>query len=88
MNRAQTRELPGNHPFVVQQKFSNEFTTLWNATAQDLCGRIHSLTAAHVSPMIKSHFMFYGDGRLKQWIQYVCYLRVLLSMPTNVLTVC
>jgi len=71
MNRAQTRELPGNHPFVVQQKFIDGFTKQWNAPAQDLCGRIHSLTAAHVSPMIKSHFKHYGDGRLEQTIQYV-----------------
>jgi len=46
MNRAQTRELSGNHPFVVQQKSSDEFTKQWNAPAQDLCSRVHSLTAA------------------------------------------
>jgi len=88
MNRAQTRELPGNHPFVVQQGFVDGLTKQWNASAQHFCARIHSLIAAHDIPMIKSHFNYHGYGHLEQYIQHVYHLRILLSTLTIALTVC
>jgi len=67
--RAQTRELPGNHPFVVQQELIDKVTEKWKAPSQELCARAHSLILARIKPIITERFQLFGDGQLAQALQ-------------------
>ncbi|KAF9078476.1 P-loop containing nucleoside triphosphate hydrolase protein [Rhodocollybia butyracea] len=63
---ARTRELPGNHPYIVQESFIREFTKQWEAPAQCLCDRVYRITLNYVMKRVEENFVGFGQGLLAQ----------------------
>ncbi|KAH7929544.1 hypothetical protein BV22DRAFT_1102356 [Leucogyrophana mollusca] len=71
LNRAQkarTRELPDNYPFVVQKVYITQFTRMWYQPAMDLLEQIYAILKKDLSNTIKQHFAQMGRGNAQQMV--------------------
>ncbi|KAG5651890.1 hypothetical protein H0H81_007047 [Sphagnurus paluster] len=68
-NRARTRELPGNYPFVVQDTFIKAIIKKWHSPAQTLCRTVFHILADHVRRLVHQHFGSFGQGQLEQRVK-------------------
>ncbi|KAG5642230.1 hypothetical protein DXG03_003375 [Asterophora parasitica] len=77
-NRARTRELPGNYPFVVQETYVKSFVKEWHSPAHILCRSVYHTLGEHVQRLIQVHFGSFGQGQLEQ------HIKVLLQNHLNI----
>ncbi|KAH7908274.1 P-loop containing nucleoside triphosphate hydrolase protein [Hygrophoropsis aurantiaca] len=71
LNRAQkarTRELPDNFPFVVQSLYIKEFTQKWQDPAMHLLDRVHKTLATNLTSVIEEQFSTMGRGHVKKLV--------------------
>lgn len=69
--RARTRELPDNYPFVVQKVYITEVLQKWEKPALDLFDIVYDILRADAEKMIDRHFTAIGRGSAKQSVLYV-----------------
>lgn len=60
--RARTRELPDNYPFIVQQTYIQEFTEKWEMPSQTLFDEVHNILKNDLSILVHEHFGKMGRG--------------------------
>ncbi|KAG2338315.1 hypothetical protein BDR05DRAFT_893920 [Suillus weaverae] len=60
--RARTRELPDNYPFIVQQTYIQEFTEKWEIPSQTLFDKVHDILKNDLSVLVHEHFGKMGRG--------------------------
>lgn len=75
-DRARTRELQGNYPFVVQENFIRDIIKQWNTPAQVLCKTIYAIINEHVKQLVAHHFSAFGQGGLEQRIRSASYCSI------------
>lgn len=68
-DRARTRELPDNYPFVVQQAYISSITAQWRDPALNLFDAVHRILTDQVKQIITEHFGHFGRGGLQQSVQ-------------------
>ena len=68
-DRARTRELPDNQPFVIQQAYISSITAQWRDPALNLFEAVHRVLSDHVKQIIVDHFGHFGCGGLQQSVQ-------------------
>ncbi|EEB89482.1 hypothetical protein MPER_12412 [Moniliophthora perniciosa FA553] len=66
---ARTRELPGNHPYVVEESFISEITCQWLAPSKTLCEKVFHSTVQDINSLISEHFGTFGQGHLERQIK-------------------
>ncbi|KAK7471940.1 hypothetical protein VKT23_000046 [Stygiomarasmius scandens] len=74
LRRAQesrTRELPGNYPYIVQEKYIRQIIKRWSEPAKTLCEQVHELTLEYVLRMVQKHFKNFGLGLLERQIRVI-----------------
>ncbi|KIM62717.1 hypothetical protein SCLCIDRAFT_118891 [Scleroderma citrinum Foug A] len=64
--KARTRELPDNYPFVVQKVYITEVLQKWEKPALDLFDIVYDILRADAEKMIDRHFTAIGRGSAKQ----------------------
>lgn len=67
--RARTRELPSNYPFVVQLELIKEATKLWRDPALALCKFVYRTVLDYVKKLVHVHFSSFGRGTLEQRVK-------------------
>ncbi|KAF8623386.1 hypothetical protein AX17_007424 [Amanita inopinata Kibby_2008] len=67
--QAQTRELPGNYPFVVQTEYIRASTQHWDIPAHELCRTVHNTLVNHMKNLVHLHFTSFGSGALEQRVK-------------------
>lgn len=60
--RACTRELPDNYPFIVQQSYIEEFTEKWEMPAQILFEEVYEILKDDLDSLVHEHFGKMGRG--------------------------
>ncbi|KAG6333571.1 hypothetical protein ID866_5520 [Astraeus odoratus] len=65
-NKARTRELPDNYPYVVQREYILEILKKWKRPALDLSEAIYDVLKGYVEAMVDRHFAKLGRGGVKQ----------------------
>ncbi|KAG2158748.1 P-loop containing nucleoside triphosphate hydrolase protein [Suillus bovinus] len=60
--RARTRELPDNYPFIVQQTYIKEFTEKWETPSQILFDKVYDILKNDLSVLVNEHFGKMGRG--------------------------
>jgi hypothetical protein len=60
--RACTRELPDNYPFIVQQTYIEEFTEKWEGSSQILFDEVYDILKNDLSVLVHEHFGKMGRG--------------------------
>lgn len=66
LNRAVTRELPNNYPFIVQKEYIEDFVKKWDGPAQTLFTAIFKKVKEATLRVVDVHFGNYGYSRFKQ----------------------
>jgi len=66
LTRAVTRELPYNHPFIVQKNYIVAFVNKWDDPAQALFISTTTKLREITLGVIDNHFGDYTHGHLKQ----------------------
>ena len=69
LDRARTRELPDNYPFVVQQSYISDVTGKWLKPALILFDEVDHVLANHVRDLVSKHFQHFGRGNLERMVQ-------------------
>lgn len=69
--RARTRELPGNYPFVVQQSLIGKTIKKWHFPSQILVKTVHALVMEHCKKLVTEHFSHFGQGTLEQRVKTI-----------------
>ncbi|KAF9258362.1 hypothetical protein L218DRAFT_735587 [Marasmius fiardii PR-910] len=70
-NDSRTRELPGNHPYIVEESFVSEITAKWTAPTQTLCHKAYESVLRQVVALVKKHFGEFGQGHLERQISNI-----------------
>ncbi|KAF9258340.1 hypothetical protein L218DRAFT_1005081 [Marasmius fiardii PR-910] len=70
-NDSRTRELPGNHPYVVEESFITEITERWTSPAQMYCEEVYETILGHVDAVVKKHFKDFGQGHLERQVSNI-----------------
>jgi hypothetical protein len=60
--RARTRELPDNYPFIVQQTYIKEFTEKWETPSLILFDKVYDILKKDLSDLVHEHFGKMGRG--------------------------
>ncbi|KAG2121234.1 P-loop containing nucleoside triphosphate hydrolase protein [Suillus clintonianus] len=60
--RARTRELPDNYPFIVQQTYIEEFTEKWADPSKDLFQAVYDILKDDLGTLVEEHFGKMGRG--------------------------
>jgi len=60
--RARTRELPDNYPFVVQKEYIKQFTEQWAPPANVLFDHVYDILKEDLNTMVQEHFAKMGRG--------------------------
>ncbi|KAG1734532.1 P-loop containing nucleoside triphosphate hydrolase protein [Suillus lakei] len=60
--RARTRELPDNYPFIVQQTYIEEFTKQWETPSQILFDKVYDILKKDLKDLVHEHFEKMGRG--------------------------
>lgn len=60
--RARTRELPDNYPFIVQQAYIKEFTEKWETPSLILFDKVYDILKKDLSDLVHEHFGKMGRG--------------------------
>ncbi|KIK36073.1 hypothetical protein CY34DRAFT_544266 [Suillus luteus UH-Slu-Lm8-n1] len=60
--RACTRELPDNYPFIVQQTYIEEFIEKWEMPSQILFDEVYEILKADLDDLVHEHFGKMGRG--------------------------
>ncbi|KAI3605474.1 hypothetical protein WG66_005886 [Moniliophthora roreri] len=68
---ARTRELPGNHPYVVEESFISEITCQWLIPSKTLCEKVFHSTKQDVNSLISEYFGTFGQGHLERQVKLV-----------------
>lgn len=66
---AQTRELPGDYPFVVKAEYIKKSTKYWEEPAMVLCKSVYETMLEHVRALVGNHFSSYGQGLLEKRVR-------------------
>ncbi|KII95434.1 hypothetical protein PLICRDRAFT_25913 [Plicaturopsis crispa FD-325 SS-3] len=69
--KARTRELPDNYPFVVHEGFISEVVEKWNVPSQLLYQSVQRTLTSYVKKVIADHFEAFGNGGLQQRVMLV-----------------
>ncbi|KAG7091488.1 hypothetical protein E1B28_010519 [Marasmius oreades] len=67
-NDSRTRELPGNHPYIVEESFVSEITERWTEPAQEFCQEVYDTIIEQVANVVKKHFKDFGQGHLERQV--------------------
>ncbi|KAF9447051.1 hypothetical protein P691DRAFT_732102 [Macrolepiota fuliginosa MF-IS2] len=67
--RARTRELPGNYPFVIQQAYIDDCVKEWRSPAHILCKAVYNTLSDYLKAMIHDHFATFGQGMLEHRVR-------------------
>ncbi|KAG7091489.1 hypothetical protein E1B28_010520 [Marasmius oreades] len=70
-NDGRTRELPGNHPYVVEESFVSEITARWDDPTQRFCKEAYETILDKVVVVIEKHFGDFGQGQLERRISNI-----------------
>ncbi|KAG7091490.1 hypothetical protein E1B28_010521 [Marasmius oreades] len=65
-NDSRTRELPGNHPYLVEEAFVSEITAQWATPTQTFCRETYEAVLRQVVDLVKSYFSEFGQGQLER----------------------
>ncbi|THU85106.1 hypothetical protein K435DRAFT_764484 [Dendrothele bispora CBS 962.96] len=68
---SRTRELPGNYPYIVQERYIRQITDQWLEPAKALCDQVHVLVSEYVLRMVQEHFRDFGMGLLERQIHVI-----------------
>lgn len=60
--RARTRELPDNYPFIVQETYIKEFTEKWETPSRILFDEVYDILKNDLSDLVHEHFEKMGRG--------------------------
>ena len=60
-NRARTRELPDNYPFIVHSWYISAFTKKWRQPALDLFHAVHLVLSGQIKVIVADHFGQFGS---------------------------
>lgn len=60
--RARTRELPDNYPFVVQKAYIDEFTKKWASPSNILFDQVYDILKKDLDTLVHEHFEKMGRG--------------------------
>ncbi|KAF9234006.1 P-loop containing nucleoside triphosphate hydrolase protein [Melanogaster broomeanus] len=71
--KARTRELPGNYPFVVQKAYIEQFTKRWKQPAMELFDEVYTILKANLAKLVEEHFAHMGKGNAKQSVLMIVY---------------
>ncbi|KAI9456485.1 P-loop containing nucleoside triphosphate hydrolase protein [Boletus coccyginus] len=71
--KACTRELPGNYPFVVQRTYIEEITEKWSGPAMVLFDEVYTILRADLVKLVDAHFAHMGNGNAKQAILMIVH---------------
>ncbi|KAG8994195.1 hypothetical protein FRB94_010066 [Tulasnella sp. JGI-2019a] len=74
--RCRTKELPGNYPFDVKQKFIAKALENWEAMAIRCFEEIHDLISDHVIKLVRFHFRKQALGGLQDTVVAVAAERI------------
>ncbi|KAL0945228.1 hypothetical protein HGRIS_000741 [Hohenbuehelia grisea] len=69
--KARSRELPDNYPFVVRSAYVSEITKQWGAPAKMLCDQTHKTLSVHIKRIVHDHFALFGQGTLEQRVHII-----------------
>ncbi|KAF9258360.1 hypothetical protein L218DRAFT_964522 [Marasmius fiardii PR-910] len=70
-NDARTRELPGNHPYVVEEFFIADITARWDDPTQRLCRETYDTILEKVVVVVEKNFAEFGQGTLERRISNI-----------------
>ncbi|KAL0573674.1 hypothetical protein V5O48_008286, partial [Marasmius crinis-equi] len=70
-NDSRTRELPGNHPYIVEESFVTDITEKWTEPAQIFCHEVYETVLAQVVFLVGKHFSEFGQGQLERHISNI-----------------
>jgi hypothetical protein len=73
MIRAQTRELPGHYPFVVQGSYIKTVVKEWKDPAHKLCREVFTILSKRVKELVREHLKDFGQGQLEQRVMWVYF---------------
>ncbi|KAG0692056.1 P-loop containing nucleoside triphosphate hydrolase protein [Suillus ampliporus] len=71
--RARTRELPDNYPFIVQKTYIEEFTEKWALPSTVLCDAVYNILKKDLSDLVHEHFGKMGRGGALHSVLMIVY---------------
>ncbi|KAL0061429.1 hypothetical protein AAF712_011723 [Marasmius tenuissimus] len=71
VDNSRTRELPGHHPYIVEESFVREITDQWVNPAQTFCRGAYDIVLVQVTALVEKHFGEFGQGQLQRQVSNI-----------------